>query len=371
MKILVINKFCPLHPKAGGAEKNLLEVFSRIGEYNEVILISAMYPGAKREERYRNIQIKRIGSPKSENISRIHIRLPLKIAHYVRSIRPDVLFEDVSVVPLFSPIFAPRQKKVIMIHGLNQKYFFSSQRFPLSLIGVLAEWLFLLLYKRERVVVVSEWMRKRLKKNHFRYVHKVLNGVDEHFLAVQKTYTPHPSVLFLGRLEGRKGVDLLLETFPLVRKKIPNVRYCIAGRRFFFNEPLKFSHTLDAYKETYGSRGIEFLGFVTEEKKKELLSSCWVSAVPSRTEGYGISVLEANATGTFVIGNRAEGLSESVIQGRTGALTDCYDKKKFSERIVEWLNLQKLQDHQDICREWARAHSWQNAADEMQKLLLE
>ncbi len=111
MKILIINKFCPLHPKAGGAEKNLLEIFSRIGETHEVMLLSAMFPGAAQEETYRNIHICRIGSDRSENVIRIHIILFFLLGKYLKRLKPDILFEDVSVIPFFSPIFFRKQKK--------------------------------------------------------------------------------------------------------------------------------------------------------------------------------------------------------------------------------------------------------------------
>jgi glycosyltransferase involved in cell wall biosynthesis len=352
--VLIINKFCPLHPKAGGAEKNLLEIFSRIGEKYDVHLLSAMFPGGKQEEFYRNIHIHRFGLPDSENIIRIHLLLPFLVKKYLKIFTPDILFEDVSVLPFFTPLFYPRRKKIIIIHNLNRLQFFKSQKFFYALIGYLAESLFLLLYRKEKTIVVSEWMKQELLRHKFKEVHKVLNGVDEELFNVKKAYAPEPTVLFLGRLENRKGVDLFLKTYPLVKNKIPAVKYVIAGREF-----QHYQHHPD----------IKFLDYVSEEEKQKLFSRTWVYVAPSRIEGYGISVIEANATGTFVIANTVEGLKESVIDGKTGILTYCYNPQIFAEEIVRWLDLKKLHAKEKSCRRWAKGHGWQESSREIKLLL--
>ncbi|OYV66627.1 MAG: hypothetical protein B7Z72_11015, partial [Gemmatimonadetes bacterium 21-71-4] len=162
MKILVLNKFCPLHPMAGGAEKNLLELFSRIGATDEVTLLSAMFPGAPRTETYRNIRIVRFGSPRSENVIRIHLMLPFLARKYAKTLGADVIVEDMSVLPFFTPLVCARMKRVVLVHHLNGTQFFGSQKLPYAVIGYLAEKLFLLLYKKETVVTVSDWMTKTL-----------------------------------------------------------------------------------------------------------------------------------------------------------------------------------------------------------------
>lgn len=365
--ILVINKFCPLHPKAGGAEKNLLEIFSRIGERHNVYLLTAMFPGAKREEIYRNIHIYRFGNPDSENVIRIHLLLPFLLKNHLKAVKPDILFEDISVLPFFTPLLYPKQNKVVMIHAFNRKHFFKSQRFFFALIAYIVETLFLLFYRREKVIVISEWMKQELLKWGFENVHKVLNGVDDDFFSIRKEYAPKPTVLFLARLESRKGIDLFLKTFPFVKEKIPAVKYIIAGREFLFGSRrlLKF---LKKYKENYSSEEIEFLGYVSEDKKQELFKSAWLYVVPSRIEGYGISVLEANATGTFVIANDAVGLKESVLDGKTGILVDCYNPFIFAEKITEWLNREKLKPKENLCREWAKKHNWDESTRHIESL---
>lgn len=355
--VLVINKFCPLHPRAGGAEKHLLEIFSRIGERHDVRLLAAMFPGAKREEDYRNIRITRMGSPRSENIVRFHLLAPFLLRRFVREWKPDILVEDVSVLPFFAPLLCPREKRTVLIHHLNGAQFFRSQKLPYALAGYLAEKLFLLLYTRERVVTVSEWMTEALRARGFADVHKVLNGVDEDLLRIAKQYSPRPTLLFVGRMEYRKGYDLLLDTIPLVRARVPNVRYVFAGPI-----PIGF--------HPENKKGVTFLGRVSDEEKRALFAEAWLAVVPSRREGYGITPIEANATGTFVLGNNVDGLRESVQDSVTGVLCDCRIPEIFAQTITDWLDLGKLKSKENNCRAWAKQHSWKKSSEDIESLLL-
>ncbi len=367
-RILVLNKFCPLHPAAGGAEKNLFEMFSRLGDHYEVFLLAAMFPGAKRSERLGNIHIMRLGNPRSENIVRIHLLIPLLIGYYVRKLKPDILFEDVSVLPFFSPLLARRTKNITMVHGFNRHYLLSSGRFVFGIIAWIAERLFLLLYRKQTVIAVSEWMAEELRKAHFKDIHVIPNGVNESLFASPKHYAPEPTVLFLGRLEERKGIDLLLATYERVKQSVPHVRYLIAGRDFSFGNG-RLKRIVDRYRTQYAENEISFLGFVSDEKKHALLGSAWVFAMPSRTEGYGIAAIEANAAGTFVIGNDVEGLREAIRPGESGVLVDCSDPELFSRILIEWLNRARLEGKEKTARAWAKLHSWDASAEMLRALL--
>ncbi|MFA6407093.1 MAG: glycosyltransferase family 4 protein [Candidatus Paceibacterota bacterium] len=367
-RILVINKFCPLHPSAGGAEKNLLRLFSKLNEHYDIYLLAAMFPGAQRREVYRGITIIRLGNRNSENIIRIHILIPILLRYYIKELKPNILFEDISVLPFFIPLLCPGIKKMVMIHGFNRRYLLSSKRYLFAFVSYITETLFLLLYRNELVITVSDWMRQELLRSHFKNVHTILNGVDENLFTLQKCYTPEPTVLFLGRLEKRKGVDLFLLTYELVKKSIPHVHYMIAGKDFSFGNA-QLHRVLQYYRAHYTQNEISFFGFVSDEQKNALLQKTWLTVMPSHTEGYGIAAIEASATGTFVIANNVEGLQESVHQNESGVLVDCKKKTAFAEKIIQWLDIQKLTEKQIPARTWAKTHSWNKSVNELKTLI--
>ncbi len=365
MKILIINKYGPKHPKVGGAEIRLKEIFKRLAKKHDIYLLTAMFPGAKRKELYKGINIIRLGKADSENTIRIHFLILFKLKYFLNKIKPDLLYEDVSVIPFFTPIFYPNQKKAVIIHNFNRSHFFKSQRFIFAIIGYIAEKMFSWFYKKEKLIVVSEWMKKELKRLHFTNITKILNGVD-HSLIGQKKYSKNPTILFLGRLEGRKGIDYFLKTYPLVKKQAPNIKYLIAGGEFLF---AKNNLSLKDFKKANKSKDIRFLGYVSENKKKSLFQKSWLYVVPSRIEGYGISVLEANCTGTFVIGNNVKGLQESIKDNKTGKLIDCSKPKIFAQTLINWLNKEKLKTKEKECRKWAKFHNWDKAAKQTEESL--
>lgn len=91
------------------------------------------------------------------------------------------------------------------------------------------------------------------------------------------------TVLFLGRLHPKKGLDVLLDAWPTVRAGREGARLIVAGsgdKRFMVPRP-----------------GVEYVGFLTGEAKAQCLANAGVFVLPSHNENFGIAVLEAIAAG--------------------------------------------------------------------------
>jgi glycosyltransferase involved in cell wall biosynthesis len=100
------------------------------------------------------------------------------------------------------------------------------------------------------------------------------------------------TVLFLSRLDPKKGVDVLLDAWPRVRAARPGAALMIAGtgdRRFVTS------------LESRATAGVSFIGFVTGADKAACLASAAVFVLPSHHENFGIAVLEAIAAGVPVV----------------------------------------------------------------------
>jgi glycosyltransferase involved in cell wall biosynthesis len=102
------------------------------------------------------------------------------------------------------------------------------------------------------------------------------------------------TVLFLSRLHPKKGLELLLEAWPAVRRARPAARLVIAGT----GAP---RYEVAVRQAADGIAGIEFVGFVAGEAKAAQLSAADVFVLPSFNENFGIAVLEAVAAGLPVI----------------------------------------------------------------------
>jgi glycosyltransferase involved in cell wall biosynthesis len=116
------------------------------------------------------------------------------------------------------------------------------------------------------------------------------------------------TVLFLGRLHPKKGVDVLLDAWPRVRASREAARLVVAGagdQRFERKMP-----------------GVEFVGFVTGQTKTECLRAADVFVLPSHNENFGIAVLEAIAAGVPVVVSPGVQLAPWVAKHRLGVVAD-------------------------------------------------
>ncbi len=132
-------------------------------------------------------------------------------------------------------------------------------------------------------------------------------------------------VLYLGRLERAKGVDLLCEAVARCAARYPNLRLDVAG----------WGTLETALRREYGGHPqIVFHGAVFGEDKARLLAACDAVAVPSvYPEIFGIVVVEAYAYGKPVLAARSGGLPELVADGETGWLVPPRDVDALAEAV--------------------------------------
>ena len=139
----------------------------------------------------------------------------------------------------------------------------------------------------------------------------VPNGIDlEKFVSSKKYETGiNKKILYLGRLEKRKGVEYLLLAYNKLRENHDDVKLVIAGSGVKLKSLRK---TVDQYKIP----GVEFVGFVPEEDKVNLMSEADLYCSPALYgESFGIVLLEAMAVKTPVVAGNNSGYA-SVLTGK-------------------------------------------------------
>lgn len=150
------------------------------------------------------------------------------------------------------------------------------------------------------------------------------------------------TVLYVGRLERRKGILDLFEAIPLVAKKLPNVRFIIAGADNSRHDGFQARHGSDysTYFHRCYSRmdsQVKFLGGVSEEQLQRLYQSCDLFVAPSRYESFGLIYLEAMNYAKPVIGCHAGGIPEVIEHGQTGLLVEPEAPTALAEAMITLL----------------------------------
>ena len=178
-----------------------------------------------------------------------------------------------------------------------------------------------------------------------RPLHYIPNGVDlETFRPVKRTAPgARKKILFVGRLEHRKGVKYLLDAFALLSRGRDDVELMIAG-----SGP---DHTkLEAQAAELGLHGVTFLGFVDNATKLRLLAEADLFCSPAMFgESFGLVLLEAMATGLVTVAGNNPGYA-GVMQGKGAlSLVDPYDARDFARRLELLLDNEPLRD---LWRTW-------------------
>lgn len=144
-------------------------------------------------------------------------------------------------------------------------------------------------------------------------------------------------VLFVGRIEPRKGFDVLARCWETVVGAVPDARLVVAGE----DKPWKggesfYNSSIEVLSES-AKANIDYLGFVSAATREQLYRECDILVVPSRYESFGMVFLEAMRYGTPVISCRTGGIPEVVEEGVTGVLVPIEDADKLAKAIIDLL----------------------------------
>lgn len=364
MRILIVNWQDIKNPLAGGAEVHLHEVFSRIARMgHEVTLYCSSFPGAPHEESINGIKVIREGGR-----SLFNFRFLSSYLTHFKNKRFDVVVDDMNKIPFFTPLCV-KQPIYGVTHHLFGKSIFLETNPVLATYVYVMEQLAVWLYRKRRIrfIVGSPSTREELLREHFlpEDVALVNYGVDHSVhTTTGAAKSPTPLIGYFGRLKRYKSVDHLLLALPGIVEQLPELKVVIVGEGD--DRP-----RLEAMTKQLGlTEVVEFTGFVSDQRKVELLQQMWFKVTTSSKEGWGLTVLEANACGTPVIASNVQGLRDAVKDGETGLLYAYGDVKDLSSKILTLLADHQLRDRLTRAAvEWARLFDWEIAAKQTLELL--
>ena len=364
MKILLVNWQDISNPHAGGAEVHLHEVFSRIGEAgHEVTLLCSAYPGAGAEERLGAIHVVRTGDRYLFNLqacATLHSRVRLSSF--------DLVVDDMNKIPFFLPLYSAVPVCCVTHHLFGRSIYQETNPLLASYVYAM-ERAAVRSYARRGVpfIVGSESTRDELIARGCapETVHIVYYAVDHQLhrrTGVARSTTP--LIGYFGRLKRYKSVDHLLEAFPLIQAAIPAVRLVIIGEG---DDRPRLERI--AREKGIGD-AVTFTGRVSDQRKIELLQSMWCKVTTSAKEGWGLTVLEANACGTPVVASNVPGLRDAVRDGKTGLLYPYGDHQALATAVLRLLRDTAMRERLGAeALSWARSFTWDRAAEETLAIL--
>lgn len=167
-------------------------------------------------------------------------------------------------------------------------------------------------------------------------------------------------ILFVGRIEPLKGLDLLLQAVAQVENQ-ENLRLVIVGGR---KENYEEISRLQVLAETLGVESItQFKGAVPQDQLPIYYNAADICLLPSYYESFGLVALEAQSCGTPVIASRVGGLPTIVQDNETGYLIPWHCPEPFAEHLEMLLQNEPLRHAMGQAgRRRALELSWENVA---------
>lgn len=147
-------------------------------------------------------------------------------------------------------------------------------------------------------------------------------------------------ILFVGRMDPIKGLDLLLRAVSLMRER-PTLKLVVVGGSGTEDEMRRSQ----ALVTSLGIDGrVEFRGSVAQEDLSSYYQAADVCVVPSHYESFGLVAIESLACGTPVVGSMVGGLPTVIHDGENGLLVPWRQPSEFAERIESILQDRNLSD---------------------------
>jgi glycosyltransferase involved in cell wall biosynthesis len=355
-RVLFLNWRDPAHPLAGGAEVYCWEIARRFAAAGaQVTLLTSRPSGAPARTLVDGVRVDRRGGTYS-----LYAHAAAFLARNRRHF--DAVVDCQNGIPFFSPAFMGRATAIVcVIHHVHQEQFGVHFRWPLRVLGRELEgrWSRLVYGRRPMAVVspsTSAAVRATLGLRGPIFI--VPNGASSPARSESRRRSPSPQIGCVGRLAAHKRMDLLVRAALELRGRVPGLTIDIAG-----DGPDR--QRLETLANDLGvDHVVRFLGHVSPEVKERLLGSAWLTVNPSMGEGWGLSVLEANAHGVPAVAYRVPGLRDSVRDGITGWLVNPGDD--LSAPVAHALATLSEPDEADAwaarCRAWAARFDWDESA---------
>lgn len=326
MRVLAVNWRDLRNPDAGGAEVHIHEILAHLVRWGHgATLIAAGWPGCAPEETIDGIRVLRRGHWFDANVV-----LPLFARRHLRHQTYDVVLEDINKLPFFMPLVT-RVPVVPVIPHLFGTTVFRETNLAIAVYVASMEKLIPLVFRRNRFMVISPSTKDDLVSRGIapERIDVVLCGLDHaRYRVLSLERFADPTIVHLGRLRKYKSVEVALRAMVRIRERLPAATLGIVG-----DGPHRPALEAEARRLGLGS-SVQFLGFMGSDALVEYLNRAHLLINPSPKEGWGLTVVEANACGLPVVASDRPGLRDSVRDGETGFLVPYGDDAAFASKSL-------------------------------------
>jgi phosphatidyl-myo-inositol dimannoside synthase len=379
-RVLLVTEVFP--PQTGGSGRWLYEVYRRMPQ-ESVFVAAGEYIGTEEFDRDEELAIERwplnfanwgIGSLQGlGQYWRAYRWVAAEVRrHGVREVHCGKCLPEGWLAWMLKQ--TRRVPYVCYVHGEELSYADKSRELA---------WMMRRVFAGARLVIANSQNTARLLREKWPVDEKrlaVLNpGVDaQRFVPAERDERVRQSlgwsgrrvVLTVGRLQTRKGHDMLIRALPAIARRVPSVLYAIVGDG---GERQRLEKLVD---EIGVRELVRFHGEPADEKLIECYQQCDLFALPNREvngdfEGFGMVLVEAQACGKPVIAGASGGTRETMRMPETGLIVSCEGPELLGEAVVELLTDEaRCEVMGRAARSWAeKQFDWKSLAKQAARLV--
>lgn len=360
---------------------NLVKSLSELDRENEYILFSDICDQKSIEKISRDLNI-----DQKDNFKIICLKNANKFTWNFwtlpRYLRKNKL--DIYLTQYITPFFVPKTTKLItIIHDISfnfyPKFIKWSDLFFLKILIPMS------LNRADKIIGVSKFTHDEIIKYYkinpdkIAWIHNAVSEdfrqlsdetasiSDEKIKIVKEKYgLPEKYILYLGTLQPRKNVPVLIKAYALAKNKMDSAKLVIAGGKGH-----NFDKNIEKSIRKYAlDKDVLMPGFIEEEDKAVVMKSAEIFVFPSLYEGFGIPILEAMSVGTPVIASKISPHKE--IAGNAALFFDPHSPEELAEKILRLS--ENRETRQDLIQkgfDQAGRFSWRETAKKMLEILID
>lgn len=222
--------------------------------------------------------------------------------------------------------------------------------------------------KIDKGTIPSKPVKEYIPKEYAKKILIVPNGIDlDRFKPenpkIKKFQDDKINILFVGRLDKRKGLEYLIKAYEIIKRKYKNIRLVVVGDGYSKEDCQKL------VKER-NIQDVVFEGYVKDEDIPKYYATCDIFCYPSvQSEAFGITLLEAMATGKPAIVTDIKGCRDVFKESKAILFVKPKSAQALSRGISKLIENEKLRNRMAISGlKEVKKYSWENVGKEFLKI---
>ncbi len=293
-----------------------------------------------------------------------------KLGSQIKQLTPDVMFVDFSPLDKFANALKEKfgYKMIYTYHGIADPYLYEGKARELRIRT--REKIHNEVKKADHVMAVSEYTKNELADKNIKS-DVVPNGVDMDFFNPSKKFINLKKtgnvLVYVGRYTEHKGVMNLLKAYRKVKESVKDVVLYMFARH-------ESDEYVDEIKSYLKKTGLDKSVFMFRDLSGEILPYVYASGdlfvSGAIDETFGMTFVEAAASGTPSVGFASKSIPEVVSHDKTGYLAKPGDTDQMADGIIDLLKSpEKLDLFSKNSVEFAKQYSWKNVTDKLESIL--